>query len=196
MNMFDWQSVNTYTSCSYTCGYCGNPLASEKGYRALHPASNNTTTGYIYICHHCEKPTFFDLITDTQTPGKRFGNDVGGIDDQGVASLYAEARDCFSRNAFTAAVLSCRKLLMHIAVAKGDSAGKNFIEYVEYLSARGYVPPDAKTWVDCIRTKSNEANHEIVIMSEEEAKDLILFVEMLLKLVYEFPASSKKYAAA
>jgi hypothetical protein len=85
---------------------------------------------------------------------------------------------------------------MHIAVAKGDKPGKNFIEYVEYLSTKGYVPPDAKTWVDHIRTKGNEANHEIVIMSEEEAKDLISFAEMLLKLVYEFPASSKKYAPA
>ena len=194
MNMFDWQSLGTYSSCSYTCGYCGNPLASEKGYYARHP-STQQPTGYIYVCHHCEKPTFFDLTTNTQTPGKRFGNDVAGIDDQGVASLYAEARDCFSKNAFTATVLSCRKLLMHIAVAKGDASGKNFIEYVEYLSAKGYVPPDAKTWVDHIRTKGNEANHEITIMSEEEAKDLIAFVEMLLKLVYEFPASSKKYSS-
>jgi hypothetical protein len=83
---------------------------------------------------------------------------------------------------------------MHIAVAKGADEGKKFIEYVEYLSAKGYVPPDAKSWVDHIRTKGNEANHEIVIMSEEAAKDLIAFVEMLLKLVYEFPAASKKYS--
>jgi hypothetical protein len=149
--------------------------------------------GHIYICHHCHRPTFFNSSDGTQTPGKRFGNDVAGIDDQGVASLYSEARDCFSKNAFTSAVLSCRKLLMHIAVAKGDVPGKNFIDYVEYLSAKGYVPPDAKSWVDHIRTKGNEANHEIVIMSEEEAKDLISFSEMLLRLIYEFPASSKKY---
>lgn len=192
MKLFDWQSLHTYSSRSFTCGYCGNSLASEKGYHAQR-SDSHATTAYIYICHHCGKPTFFDLTTNTQTPGKRFGNDVAGIDDQGVAGLYAEARDCFSKNAFTATVLSCRKLLMHIAVAKGDDSGKSFIEYVEYLSAKGYVPPDAKTWVDHIRTKGNEANHEIVIMSEEEAKDLISFSEMLLKLIYEFPASSKKY---
>lgn len=76
---------------------------------------------------------------------------------------------------------------MHIAVSKGAAPGKNFIDYVEFLSSKGYVPPDAKEWVDHIRTKGNEANHEIVIMSEEDAKDLIGFVVMLLKLVYEFP---------
>jgi hypothetical protein len=42
--------------------------------------------------------------------------------------------------------------------------------------------------VDYIRTKGNEANHEITIMSDEDAKDLITFSEMLLKFVYEFPA--------
>lgn len=195
MKIYSWRDAKTLESQKYTCGYCDNPLASEKGFTS-NDSNRGTTTGYIYICHHCGKPTFLDLVRGTQTPGERFGNDVLGIDNKGVKDLYNEARDCFSKNAFTATVLSCRKLLMHIAVAKGDSEGKNFIDYVEYLSQKGYVPPDAKIWVDHIRTKGNEANHEIVIMSEEEAKDLISFVEMLLKLVYEFPASSKKYITA
>lgn len=93
-------------------------------------------------------------------------------------------------------MLCCRKLLMHIAVGKGADEGRNFVEYVEYLSSKGYVPPDAKNWVDHIRTKGNEANHQIVIMSEEAARDLMAFAEMLLKLVYEFPAASKKYPPA
>jgi hypothetical protein len=192
--MLYWYQTHTLSSRSYTCGYCGNPLASNVGY---YKGSNEDSSGahraYIYICHHCFKPSFFDG-TD-QVPGTRPGADVKGIDDAEVSSLYNEARDCYSKNAFTATVLSCRKLLMHIAVSKGAEEGKSFIEYVEYLSSKGYVPPDAKSWVDHIRTKGNEANHEIVIMSEEEAKDLISFAEMLLKLVYEFPAASKKYTA-
>ena len=62
------------------------------------------------------------------------------------------------------------------------------MEYVEYLSQKGYIPSDGKGWVDYIRTKGNEANHEIKIMSSADAADLITFSEMLLKLVYEFPA--------
>jgi len=57
-----------------------------------------------------------------------------------------------------------------------------------YLADNNYVPPDGKGWVDHIRKKGNEANHEIVIMSKEEAFELLSFVEMLLKIVYEFPA--------
>lgn len=147
---------------------------------------------YIYICHKCEKPTFFNALTLEQTPGAKFGNEIKDISDEKVAKLYNEARESFSQNAFTLVVLSCRKLLMHVAVSKGAPVGQNFIQYVEYLSDKNYIPPDAKEWVDHIKEKGNEANHEIVIMGEEDAKDLIRFSEMLLKLVYEFPANIKK----
>jgi hypothetical protein len=98
-------------------------------------------------------------------------------------------------NSLTSVVLTCRKLLMHIAVEKGAPTGKSFLEYVEYLADKGFVPPDGKGWVDHIRKKGNEANHEIKIMSSDDASDLIAFSEMLLKFVYEFPAKIKPAAA-
>jgi len=76
---------------------------------------------------------------------------------------------------------------MHIAVQKGAKEGESFVRYVEYLAGLGYVPPDGKGWVDYIRQKGNEANHEIKVMTLQDAQALIAFVEMLLKLVYEFP---------
>ena len=77
---------------------------------------------------------------------------------------------------------------MHIAVDKGAKPGGTFQGYVEYLANAGYVSPDGKVWVDHIRNKGNEeANHEIRLMSQADAEDLIVFSEMLLKLVYEFP---------
>jgi hypothetical protein len=81
---------------------------------------------------------------------------------------------------------------MHIAVSKEAEEGKNFVYYVEFLSDKNYVPPGAKDWVDHIRTKGNEANHEILLMKKEDAKELISFCGMLLKIVYEFPARITK----
>jgi hypothetical protein len=49
------------------------------------------------------------------------------------------------------------------------------------------VPAGAKDWVDHIRQRGNEANHEIAMMSAADAQELLVFVEMLLRLVYEFP---------
>lgn len=76
---------------------------------------------------------------------------------------------------------------MNIAVAQGAEEGKSFISYVDYLASQGYVPPNGRGWVDHIRKKGNEANHEIVLMKKEDAEELILFTEMLLKFIYEFP---------
>ena len=94
---------------------------------------------------------------------------------------------CVSNGSHTAAVLCCRKLLMHIAVAQNADVGKSFIEYVEYLADSGYVPPNGRSWVDHIRKKGNEANHEIRLMQVGDAQELISFSEMLLKFIYEFP---------
>jgi len=77
---------------------------------------------------------------------------------------------------------------MNIAVAQGAKEGLKFIEYVEYLANNGYIPPNGKTWVDHIRRKGNEATHEISLMTQTDAEELVSFVEMLLKFVYEFPS--------
>ena len=45
----------------------------------------------------------------------------------------------------------------------------------------------AKVGFDYIRTRANEANHEIQLMNAEDAQALITFVEMLLKFIYQFP---------
>ena len=75
---------------------------------------------------------------------------------------------------------------MNIAVDKGAAAGESFLQYIEYLDQEGYLPPDGKEWVDYIRKRGNEANHEIHLMNAEDAHALIDFVEMLLKFIYQF----------
>jgi hypothetical protein len=121
-----------------------------------------------------------------------FGNSVQDTPEQTVQQLYEEARKTTGAGAYTAAVLCCRKLLMHIAVSKGAKAGDSFASYVQFLGDNNYIPPDAKDWVDHIRKKGNEANHEIAIMSREDAEELLAFCEMLLKVIFEFPAAVKR----
>ncbi|MHB8579036.1 MAG: DUF4145 domain-containing protein [Ignavibacteriaceae bacterium] len=191
---YNWAGAQNLVSKSFTCGYCGNPIASQFGYiaQSVQPLQNiGHKLIHIYICHFCSRPTYFDWDGE-QIPGKAYGNDIENIDEETVDKLYQEARRATSANCFTAAVLCCRKLLMHISVSKGAEPNKSFAHYVNYLSDNHYVPPGAQIWVDHIREKGNEANHEISIMSPEEAKELLDFCEMLLKIIYEFPANVKK----
>lgn len=76
---------------------------------------------------------------------------------------------------------------MNIAVAQDAKEGASFISYVTYLADKGFVPPNGRGWVDHIRDKGNEANHEIKLMAQQDAEELISFLEMLLKFIYEFP---------
>ena len=61
------------------------------------------------------------------------------------------------------------------------------LQVVENTPHFGFVPPNGRIWIDHIRNKGNEANHEIKLMVKQDAEELILFSEMLLKFIYEFP---------
>jgi Domain of unknown function (DUF4145) len=91
-------------------------------------------------------------------------------------------------NAYTTAVMAARKLLMNVAVSQGANPGDTFVNYINYFDANGYIPPNGRQWVDHIRTKGNEATHEINPMTRPEAEAVLTFVEMMLKLVFEYPA--------
>lgn len=123
-----------------------------------------------------------------QVPGPAFGEDVKHITSQEVESLYNEARRCMTVNAYTAVALCLRKLLMNLAVAEGAAEGENFIYYIDFLEEKGFVTPRNKGWVDHIRKMGNMATHEICVVEEKEAKNLITFCEMLLKSNIEYPA--------
>lgn len=182
--MTNWNEPKRAHGRQYTCAFCGNRVGPSMGY----PNGRGDALA-ILICPTCDKPTYFE--GPTQTPAPLMGNDVKNV-PTGIKSLYNEARACTGTKAYTAAVLACRKILMHIAVDKGATPGAKFIEYVEYLGNKHYVPPGSEDWVDHIRNKGNEANHEIAIMTDADALDLISFVEMLLRLIYEFPGRIPK----
>jgi hypothetical protein len=93
-----------------------------------------------------------------------------------VDAAYGEARDALAAGAPTASVLISRKVLMHIAVDKGAEAGRTFAEYVDYLADNHFVPPGGRGWVDHIRSKGNEATHEIPRASDADATQLIEFI--------------------
>jgi hypothetical protein len=183
---YDWYGATKSNSYTYSCGYCGLLVGSEKCYASGSPW-NGGTLGAIYICPSCKRPTFIGSDGE-RIPASRIGNDVKGITDSNVHSLFLEARNCTGVGAYTAAVLLCRKLLMNLAVHHGAVENLKFIEYVEYLNNNGYIPPNGKQWVDMIRVKGNEATHEIALMEENDAKQLINFTEMLLRFIYEFPS--------
>lgn len=184
---FNWRSLQDLPNQSFTCGFCSTSVSSVKGYKlGQNGDGSGSQVGSSYICPNCGGPTFFSPLRG-RYPSPALGNQVKHVPPD-LDALYEEARRCSSQNCFTGAVLLCRKMLMNIAVQQGATEGLKFIEYVSYLADKGFVPPNGKHWVDHIRKKGNEATHEIAIMVEQDAKDLISFIEMLLRFIYEFPS--------
>ena len=182
-----WSRPSAMKNRRFTCGFCNTTVSSVLGLKfgRMSDGSGNEIAS-IHICSNCNGP---NTLTPTgfSVPGYSFGSSVESVPHP-LNDLYEEARRCTSQNCYTAAVLLCRKMLMNIAVEQNAGVGLSFQHYVEYLAGKGYVPPNGKHWVDHIRKKGNEAAHEVAIMGRDDARDIILFSEMLLRFIYEFPS--------
>jgi hypothetical protein len=189
----DWENIYDVDDHTYHCGACGERTTGRFGIRQLSREHNRfaRARATVVICSHCGSPTYFERFKQVY-PKPRYRQNVEGITDSGVLDLYREARYCTSYEAFTSAAMLCRKILMHVAVSLGAKPNQNFKEYVDYLDREGYTPAKGKGWVDDIRDKGNEANHEIRIVSEEEAKKTLYFTGLILQLVYSAPHYLKK----
>lgn len=183
----EWKNKSNICSHKYKCGYCNSIVGSNVGYTTQEFMLSNYNIQKIYICPNCGNPTYFDINLN-QYPGVKLGNTIKNINKEEVIKLYDEARNCFSINSFTSVALCCRKLLMNVSVDLGAEQNKSFAYYVKWLDENNYILPNAKKWVDQIRKIGNEATHEIHIIDKDDAEKTLRFIEMILKLVYEFPA--------
>jgi hypothetical protein len=183
----NWFNRQVLENRSFVCGYCGDKVSSASGYKIGDKSDGSgVPRGGIYICSNCQGPNFF-APDDRRFPSPPFGQSVSHVPGD-LDSLYEEARRCTALTCYTASVLLCRKMLMNIAVQQGAEEGLKFIQYVDYLASKGFIPPNGRHWVDHIRKKGNEATHEIALMEEQDARELLVFSEMLLKFIYEFPS--------
>lgn len=109
----------------------------------------------------------------------------------GDAAVWEEVRLCLGAGANLAAVMLCRKLLLHIAVANGlapeNDKGRSpgFAECVEHLQRRGVITAQMRDWVEPIKDVGNTANHSIVTVTATEAEQVATFTLQLLVLAYE-----------
>ena len=138
----------------------------------------------IYICPHCQAPQIISgdgKIFPQNKPGNSLKNLPKPIEEN-----YDEARACISVNANTAAVMLLRKILMNLAVEEGAKEGDSFSRYVKFLLENGYIHKKQAQQAEKLKKLGNDANHQIESRTQEEATELLSFVELLLKNNYEY----------
>ena len=194
-----WYGVHSPTDREYRCGFCSADVASDRGWFASDSVKTNANQAAVYICPNCKCPTFIgrELGGDFergQWPGPLPFERVEGLPAD-VSALYTEARASVAANAPTGAMMLCRKILMDVAVEKEAPENKGFADYVQWLIDERWAPRSAEGWVDYIRKRGNEANHDIEVMSHADARGVLRFTQELLRAVYELPAAIPQGAA-
>ena len=176
---------------SYHCAHCATLTSPAQTWPAdVHQndnwgnAQNKVGFAAVLICSHCGRATFSSPRESIFLPSQKQGAVLAKL-PPGIAQLYEEARDCSSISAYTAAVMIARKLLMNLAVLEKAEEGLTFKAYVDYLEQNNFIPPKGKQWVEKIRKKGNEANHEIQLMTEQDCLDIMKLIEMLLRFNFE-----------
>jgi hypothetical protein len=176
---------------TFVCGHCNTKVTGAVvSLFTWKDNPGNTYNNKWLLCPSCTRPSA--KFRNRYFPGTSFGPSLEGL-PKDVDDAYEEARRCMEVNAYTAAELICRKILMHIGVEKGAKEGDPFAHYLSYLESAGYVTPPMKGWVDIIRQNGNKSTHKLEAAEEKRAKSTVMFTAELLRLTYEMEYLSNQY---
>jgi hypothetical protein len=188
-NRGNWRNVSNLSASPFICWNCGRGVASEKAFYSSFEYDTKKSS-FIFICPNCNAPTIVD------DGNKNVLLPLPGIEinklPENIKILYSEIRKCIQSGCFNGAIILMRKLIMHIAVEEGDKVGKTFEQYIDFLCNNGIVPKKSKNKADSVRRLGNSANHEIENRTPGEAQACFEFIELLLKVNYEFAEEDEK----
>lgn len=184
---FEWIGAQPISKVAYRCAYCMNDVAPAFGYAAR---TYSGVCAYAAICHFCGHITYVKGFGAFQKtfPSPLQGENLDGLKaPETVVTCYSEARASISAGAHTGCIMLCRKILMNMAVELGADTGLSFKRYVDYLVEEGHITKRGKDTAHWIRDQGNDANHEIEIRREDDARRVLQFTALLLRSIYETP---------
>lgn len=178
-----WKNVTNWDPKSFSCWNCGERIASEKAFFCSYDYDRKFSS-LIFVCPNCNAPIILD------DKGKQpllplQGEEIRHL-PKSIDQIYSEIRKSMQSGCFNGATMLMRKLIMHISVEEGAKEGKNFTEYIDFLCENHTTPPKSKNKADSVRTLGNDTNHKIENRTREEAQNCFEFIELLLKVNYEF----------
>jgi hypothetical protein len=110
-----------------------------------------------------------------------------------ISKILLEAKITYSAQCYRASAVMSRRTLEAITVEKGEVNGR-LAERIENLKAKGILDKNLADWSTEIRLIGNTGAHfdPISDVAKEDAKQIILFIEELIKYVYIMPAEIAK----
>ena len=115
-----------------------------------------------------------------------------------VADDYIEAIKCFDVGTWKASVVMCRRALQGSVIEKGAKEDK-LVDQIDELYGQQIITKDIKDWAHEIRLTGNIGAHPdkdgLEDVTEEDAKELIDFMEEYLNYVYIMPSKVERKRA-
>lgn len=186
----EWSWVNLkkkdVSTKTITCPYCNVKVQAESNTRIV-DVETGAIKYHIHKCPECFMPVIIGLDGKIIPQSQMLPFDDVRYLPESIEKLYIECRKCYLNECFHSVIMVARTLLMHVAVDKGDSAGKSFAQYIDYFETNGFIGSQNKEWVDKIRIIGNKYIHQLDEATKEDAQKVILFIKQLLGNLYEMP---------
>ena len=191
-NELTWQKLTRKAQVeeTFVCPYCNTRVRSLADIR-LHDAELGAIKYHIFKCTECYMPVIMGTDKKIIPASQILPFDDVRYLPASIEKLYIECRRCFSNECYHSVIMVSRSLLMHVAVDKGDVAGKSFVKYIDYFQNNGFIGSQNREWVDKIRQIGNKYVHELDEATKEDAEKVILFIKQLLGNLYEMPALAR-----
>ncbi|WP_338882651.1 DUF4145 domain-containing protein [Xenorhabdus sp. TH1] len=105
--------------------------------------------------------------------------------------FFLEAKEDFQRERYETCSINCRKVLdiatQNMAIDADFKSGKLY-DRIDKLKTLGLITPEIASWGHIIRKFSNDSVHTDIEVTEDEAHELLSFVEIFLIYTFTLPA--------
>jgi hypothetical protein len=111
---------------------------------------------------------------------------------ENIDGYFLQAYKAVDDDSYDASAMMSRKVL-EVAVKTIDPSGTGKLyKRIEKLEEKGLITKEMKDWAHIVRDEGNDAVHEEAPFSEEQARELLSFVEMFLYYTFSMPAMVEK----
>ena len=193
------------------------PVTFSKGVIIQHSGNTNSPKGYsdkatCLICRHCEQCV---IVIEEEWIGEqpsRLGFGKGGVVSyrgihwwplphtklskdipQDVSNIFDEAVTTYYANAPRATAVMLRRTVESIAVHFGETEGV-LANRLKSMAEKNILQPSLADWAKEVRLIGNQGAHfdPANDVSMEDAKQLLTFVQELLRYLFELPAELQR----
>ena len=180
------------------CPHCGTMSVAFTHKAVIHPQrESNCFTDVFVQCGHCERgvmamvPGLVTAARDMNQPDVKFApsppsTDAPAYTPENVARYFKQGMENTPRNPDAAGTMFRKTLETALKERFPDLKG-TLHDRIRKAADDGALARDMAEWAHHIRIRGNDAAHEEEPFSEDEARDLRSFTDLLLRYLYTLP---------